>query len=525
MRLTTLLCRGKRTYRDKLEFLSKKYWRERGSLMNVNRLRVPERLLKDPSNPLSKAEDMFTSTRYEDALAREIELGITPEEAIKLEKLKEQRLARWSPHLGDPRYHPESEPTLMFSNQRRFTKGLDQASLLTNTIILNGPPSGLSNLTSYLDSFLSPAKEEKEIDDQVKNASLPLQYQLRGAVERAILHAHCWHTDETKLPRRFCPELPIWHHKAEFGIHPQQITRFLFHNLFRILELQLPQMAKQFGMAFSLTTSGDQMPDRWTTRDRFLETHYYWGEEKRRIGFSEQHDLVVNGKRPAELHAPSKETVQALCESHALPTASLGPMSPLIDLTSTQYYLFDSTEGWKNVETRPYPHPHLITINLSLPNVWSDFLEPEAEPVVPEQRQAAALMHCFAATVARARTMGLSSGELEVPICVDGICSDGVYFDFISFQLNTLDVPDFRSNPSAAANTAIHNLAWVDGNHRLFDKQVPRRSMLRNTKYRDLDMSVFTRLAGRYLWGLVGNELTQIHDGRFRTAEFNGAAN
>lgn len=148
----------------------------------------------------------------------------------------------------------------------------------------------------------------------------------------------------------------------------------------------------------------------------------------------------------------------------------------------------------------------MITVNLSLPNLWSDFLEPEADPPTVEQRQAAALMHCFATAVAHAHTTQGAShwggSDLARPVCVQAICSDGVYFDFVAFQLNTLHVPGAGAVPSER-----RNLAWVDGTHRLFHKRIPQRSMLRNTRYSQLDMGVFARMAACYYWGMLSGEV------------------
>ncbi|KAF7231824.1 hypothetical protein EG68_08570 [Paragonimus skrjabini miyazakii] len=455
MRLTALLCRGKRIHRDKLEYLCKQSWRRRVSLLQVDRLRVPERVLANPNHPIHQAEDMFTSTRHEEALAEEIEMGVSPKVASEIRSEKAQRLTPWLPHANDPRYHPTAEPSLMYSNRRRFTKGLEQASLLTNTVVLSGFPSVLANLSTKIHSYiLGPGLSETDRLTQAGRSDL------RAAVGRAVLHAHVWHTDETKLPRRFCPELPIWKHKAEFGIHPQQATRYLFQNLFRILERQVPNFSELSNESASSEFS--EMPSRWTSRDRFLETYYHFGNPGRRIGFAEQHDLVIHGRDPLPAFVPDPVQVHELCLANPPPVTCLGPMSPLIDFQSTRYYREDSTD--------------------------------EADPVRPEQRQAAAVMHCFASAIAHAYSRGLREGHLlETPICLHAICSDGVYFDFVHFQLNTLQFPDPATQLNDA--NAVRNLAWVDGNHRLFDKQVPRRSMLRNTKYRDLDMTVFSRLA------------------------------
>ncbi|VDP22577.1 unnamed protein product [Echinostoma caproni] len=254
---------------------------------------------------------------------------------------------------------------------------------------------------------------------------------------------------------------------------------------------------------FNLSTAA-MLPKRWTTRDRLLETHYFYGNPGRRVAFAENQDLVIYGTEPIHpFDRSDSDYMRDLNTSHSPPFSSLGPMSPLIDLESTYYYLDESSDGWVAGAPRPYPYPHLITVNHSLPSVWSDFLEPEAEPITAEQRQAIAVMHCFAAAVAHAHRLGLPRTDLSTPICVEAVCSDGVWFDFVSFQLNTLHVPE--ANQSNYPPDLVRNVAWVDGSRRLFDKIVPRRSQLRNTKYRDLDMQVFSRLAASYLWGLVGH--------------------
>ncbi|OON21291.1 hypothetical protein X801_02809 [Opisthorchis viverrini] len=495
MRLTTVLCRGKRVPREYLERLRNHLWRNHYSKMKVDRLRVPERVINDPNNPIRSAEDMLESTRYEDSLAEEIELGVTPQYAAQIQFERNRRLDPWRRLANDPRQHHFSEASLVYSNQRRFTKGLEQASILTNAIVLPGVPPSVGSLLPQLDRHISAP-------DSVDDANtVAWKTQLRGTVERAILHAHVWQSDEDKLPRRFRANLPIWKHKAEFGIHPQQTTRYLFQNLFRILNQQEPYLERQLQLPCRSSDVG--LPRRWTTRDHLLETHYYWGNPGRRIAFSEHHDLVIYGKDRIPAFA-SQTQVQDLCRFRSLPTKTLGPMSPLIDLQSTCYYRDDSTDGWIGDVPRVFPYPHLITVNLSLPSVWSDFLEPEADPVTPEQRQAGALMHCFASALAHAHKSGLPPGPLQTPVCLQAVCSDGVYFDFVYFQLNTLHFPD-PSQESQSTNTVLRNLAWIDGNHRLFDKQIPKRSLLRNTKYRDLDIGVFSRLATTYLWGLVGD--------------------
>ncbi|CAH8674778.1 unnamed protein product [Schistosoma rodhaini] len=494
MKLTELLYRGKRLRHDKLQFLTNRYWNQKGSHLKVSRLRFPEEVANSSNSPLIKAENMFKSTRYDDALSNEIEIGITADEAKHLEQQKSERLQCFHPLFGDVRFHQDCEPSLIFSSKRRFSKDVAQASLLTNTVVTLGAPPTLNNLFNKIDELNKLVDTDKPIAEWRSS--------LRLSVERSILHAHVWQTDETKLPRRFHQQSNVWKHKPEYGIHPEQSTRYLFHNLFRILEFQAPYYMNYTGLTPIENQLSDNLPFRWTTRDRLLETFYYWGPEKRRISFSEQHDLVVMGQTPAPLFLNNHDTIQKFSKIATLPVASFGPMSPLIDLTSTLYYREDSTNGWLENQNRRYAFPHIFTVNFSLPNVWSDYLEPEADPVIPEHRYAIAIMNCFASAVAQARSMGINEGILDKPLCVQCVCSDGVYFDFVTFQLNNMDVPDYKLSHNLDP-TAPKNFAWIDGNYRLFQKLIPKKRMMRNTKYRDINMSVFDRLSSYYLCGLI----------------------
>ena len=161
-------------------------------------------------------------------------------------------------------------------------------------------------------------------------------------------------------------------------------------------------------------------------------------------------------------------------------------------------------------------------MNVALPNTWSDFTAPEKDHITVPQRQTIGLMHCYASYVATAKRlygcMRSASNErvLSNPITVEAVCTDGVFFDFIAFQLNTLSTPDWSRRSMSPGQPM--NVAWVDGNYELVRKRYPKRSMLRNTKYTDLNMEVFYRLLASYLHG--ARESTEKIN-RERTSVFN----
>lgn len=105
-------------------------------------------------------------------------------------------------------------------------------------------------------------------------------------------------------------------------------------------------------------------------------------------------------------------------------------------------------------------------------------------------------MSAFGLALASAQEQSLidANGVLKQPVTSQVVCCDAVNFDFVQFQLNTLDL-ESTSGPK--------NVAWLDAGHALFRKNIPRRARLRNTTYHDLDMDVFRRLVAAFQFGAM----------------------
>jgi large subunit ribosomal protein L37 len=72
--------------------------------------------------------------------------------------------------------------------------------------------------------------------------------------------------------------------------------------------------------------------------------------------------------------------------------------------------------------------------------------------------------------------------------------TDGAKFLFSCFQLNTLNYSN---------NDGIKNFVWFspEGDRALYNKIVPKRAMLRNTRYEDYDPDVFRQIVAFYTNG------------------------
>ena len=86
------------------------------------------------------------------------------------------------------------------------------------------------------------------------------------------------------------------------------------------------------------------------------------------------------------------------------------------------------------------------------------------------------------------------------------VMTDGVKFLFSCFQLNTLDYN---------TSDGVKNFVWFtpDGDRSMYDKIIPKRSMLRNTRYLNYDPDVFRQIATFYLNGasVTGGESDSVN--------------
>ena len=81
---------------------------------------------------------------------------------------------------------------------------------------------------------------------------------------------------------------------------------------------------------------------------------------------------------------------------------------------------------------------------------------------------------------------------LPEPISIQCVLTDGARFLFSCYQLNTADL---------TSTDGIKNIAWFDAAANMYHKILPKRAMLRNSKYEDYDPEVFRTFLGFYING------------------------
>jgi large subunit ribosomal protein L37 len=84
--------------------------------------------------------------------------------------------------------------------------------------------------------------------------------------------------------------------------------------------------------------------------------------------------------------------------------------------------------------------------------------------------------------------------ELPEPVPIQCVMTDGAKFLFSCFQLNTLNYSN---------SDGVKNFVWFssEGDRSLYNKIVPKRAMLRNTRYEDYDPDVFRQIVAFYTNG------------------------
>lgn len=371
-------------------------------------------------------------------------------QVIKGADLVKSRLEfpKWEPPVSDDvqfmdpkteKDHPDyhEDHVYEFSHVTRLMEGEPQALLLTKSKPFYELPSAVKDLTERL-----------EFPDQDL------------LVQRAIMQANVWNPTKLKLPRRFNPKLPGWHFKAEFGIPALQVASITAKNLLRLCE--------SFG-----AWHPDLLFSRRQAIDSFLSTFYYTQGEKH---------VMIRGKQTATVfsNGPIKPfaSQDVVDESAVYSLPEMYPLIPTIDLIKQHIWRPEDISGFKAGYTHPHPH----TVVMCYENWWN-----------ASQHNAKSLMFCFGHALASAKQrFGSDVKTLPEPISVQCILTNGFKFHFTCFQLNTLDF---------STNNGIKNLVWFDSDNALFNKILPKRAMLRNTKYEDYNPEVFKKFLALYLNG------------------------
>lgn len=128
------------------------------------------------------------------------------------------------------------------------------------------------------------------------------------------------------------------------------------------------------------------------------------------------------------------------------------PVSPTIDLQQVNvYHQEKNSTGFR--ESYPFPHAHTL--------YFDDPKNPRSV-LRPEQFQAKMIMFAFGNALARAHLQYGTEprGQLECPVVVQAVGTNGRFFNFLVFQLNTTDLTE---------DSGIKNLVWMEKDLELYE--------------------------------------------------------
>ncbi|XP_073449576.1 large ribosomal subunit protein mL37 [Aquarana catesbeiana] len=168
---------------------------------------------------------------------------------------------------------------------------------------------------------------------------------------------------------------------------------------------------------------------------------------------------------------------------------SLYPLSPAIDLQEVNVYEERNHLGFK--DGYPFSHPHTIYL-LDPCSTRAGFL--------PDQLRAKMIMTAFGSAVAKAKMLfGEDVKNLEKPIVVQSVGTDGHLFHFMILQLNTLDLE---------SSNGIKNIVWMDGDQALYDTvagkaKIKRKVVVVPAGVSGLKPEIFQKFWAMYLHGAV----------------------
>ncbi|GAB6024266.1 39S ribosomal protein L37, mitochondrial [Chamberlinius hualienensis] len=298
---------------------------------------------------------------------------------------------------------------LFVHGETRLLEGLSQAQVLTNTIVRKGLAPQIENLIGE--------REDEQQDEGVK---------------RFISQSHIFDGFQTKLPKRIIinagrlskPEA------REYGIPHQRKIMLLVRNLLRFMELQ--------------SNSYDGLMDRANFHDSKVFLTVTKDEEL--LQFCMKLHLLVSSKKPLEPFA-NEEEVAAL---RGAEFPDIYPVKWSIDIPKINVYDEKLHFPLKNVIGSPN-HPHTIYM----------YDVQHRKKYKESQSLAKALFTCYAVAAAQARNrFGSEVKKLPQPIVVQCVQTTGRLFQFVSFQLNTLDLD---------SSCVERNLAYVEGDTPMYE--------------------------------------------------------
>ncbi|XP_055371253.1 39S ribosomal protein L37, mitochondrial [Condylostylus longicornis] len=290
-----------------------------------------------------------------------------------------------------------------FGNDNVLVEGLSQAQIITNSIVVDELPEKISS-----------SIEKTEISSATKQN-----------IHRAILASCVFDAYQEKLPKIKVPGKPMYNLPRIYGIPVNRKCELLISKLlFECEKLAASNISQQNKLV----------------NDAYFEV------------FLQKNDNLIRLNVKADSLLLSKTTIEPFSGTFEGNVPDIFPMNFTIGLPKIQIP--------KN-ELNPFTgiisnyFPHIVFSHFSPEEVTNLY----KTPVKTNQLQGRTLLKAFAAAYTKATMMyGNKTKDLEKPLVVQSIHTDGKQFHFGIFQLNTTNLSDSNETKNIWFQTPLFNL-------------------------------------------------------------------
>ncbi|KAK6638557.1 hypothetical protein RUM43_006824 [Polyplax serrata] len=305
--------------------------------------------------------------------------------------------------------HPDykTEPCYKYMDRNVLLEGTQQAQVLTNTIAVKEFPE-------HMDKFS-------------KNLKLPDN--IHSEVQKRIMLSCVFEATQQKLPKKKDPFRPAWVFPRDYGIPDTRKNELLTKNLVELCDNYINDRSRSVVSDVKFCAP--------------VNAH------SKNLLFELTSEVVVTTSKRLQSLSNSEITID-------LELPNLHPVDCTISLEPFNFYEMKNIYPFNTKSKYPFVQTAFLSYNHTIvKNIFEEI-------VTEDQKMSRCLMKGFTIAAAQAHALyGEDVEELPEPLVIPVVQSDGQFFDFSLYQLNTLAI-DKQSN--------IKNIFWNSPTIALYEK-------------------------------------------------------
>uniref|UniRef100_A0A1B6DL06 Large ribosomal subunit protein mL37 n=1 Tax=Clastoptera arizonana TaxID=38151 RepID=A0A1B6DL06_9HEMI len=284
--------------------------------------------------------------------------------------------------------HPlyNRKPCYTYGDHNVLLYGIDQASVLCNSIVIND----------------LPPQFDKKIDEEIM---LP-----DNVIQRCIKSSLLYDAEQKKLPKRKDPERPAWNFPRDYGITYKRKNHLLSSRLLQLCALSLNNKKSLKSIIQDAMFSVPLVID------------------SNQVQLEIRADVLLTSSSPLPCAVDPDYSSQ-------FPIPDISPLHPLVSLQEDNIYQLQDIFPLKPGSHQKHVHTAILHYNeTEVKNIYET-------PVTDSQVLSRSLVKSYAIAVAQAKhNYGAQIKDLPEPITIQTIQTNGQVFIFSVFQLNTLSL-------------------------------------------------------------------------------------